>query len=211
MQGKIMALACCAALLLGGCATKQQKQLDAQLDQLCARDGGTKVYETVTLPPDLPLYVEITETTYLTNYKAAKRSSSSSYKRSASRGGPYTEQIPVTRIRKIINPDLFDPIFGSNALGPHYIWKNLSSSAREGESGDIKLHRIHFQLVRRQDKKLLGEIVTYLRQGNGVIWFSQYSCPIEGSLLDLLTGSHLVPAVFQDSSGSAQPKDNDDK
>ncbi len=26
MQGKIMALACCAALLLGGCATKQQKQ-----------------------------------------------------------------------------------------------------------------------------------------------------------------------------------------
>jgi hypothetical protein len=36
-------------LLLAGC---EKARLDAQVKELCAKDGGIKVYETVKLPPD---------------------------------------------------------------------------------------------------------------------------------------------------------------
>jgi len=39
--------------LITACASGSGKrQLDAEVDRLCAIDGGIKVYETVTLPPD---------------------------------------------------------------------------------------------------------------------------------------------------------------
>lgn len=39
--------------LITACASGPSKaQLDAEVDRLCAIDGGVKVYETVTLPPD---------------------------------------------------------------------------------------------------------------------------------------------------------------
>ena len=38
-----------AGLLLAGC---EQGRLDKQVRELCAKDGGIKVYETVKLPPD---------------------------------------------------------------------------------------------------------------------------------------------------------------
>lgn len=37
------------ALLLAGC---EKDRLDAQVKELCAKDGGIKVYETVKLPPE---------------------------------------------------------------------------------------------------------------------------------------------------------------
>lgn len=36
-------------LLLAGC---EKARLDAQVKELCAKDGGIKVYETVKLPAD---------------------------------------------------------------------------------------------------------------------------------------------------------------
>lgn len=39
-----------ASLLISGC---EKYQLDEQVRELCAKDGGIKVYETVTLPPDM--------------------------------------------------------------------------------------------------------------------------------------------------------------
>ena len=36
-------------LLLSGC---EKARLDEQVRQLCAKDGGIKIYETVVLPPD---------------------------------------------------------------------------------------------------------------------------------------------------------------
>ena len=38
-----------AALLLSGC---EKARLDQQVKELCAKDGGIKVYETVKLPAD---------------------------------------------------------------------------------------------------------------------------------------------------------------
>ena len=37
-------------LLLTGC---EKFALDRQMEELCAKDGGVKVYETVTLPPEM--------------------------------------------------------------------------------------------------------------------------------------------------------------
>jgi hypothetical protein len=39
-----------AALALSGC---EKFALDRQMEELCKKDGGVKVYETVTLPPDM--------------------------------------------------------------------------------------------------------------------------------------------------------------
>ncbi|MBX3647692.1 MAG: hypothetical protein KF766_08520 [Rhodocyclaceae bacterium] len=39
-----------ALLLLTGC---EKYTLDRQMEELCAKDGGVKVYETVTLPPEM--------------------------------------------------------------------------------------------------------------------------------------------------------------
>jgi hypothetical protein len=40
------------ALLLGGC-TREKDLLDEQVRQMCAKDGGIKVYETVRIPPQM--------------------------------------------------------------------------------------------------------------------------------------------------------------
>ena len=38
------------AILLSGC---EKFALDRQMEELCKKDGGVKVYETVTLPPEM--------------------------------------------------------------------------------------------------------------------------------------------------------------
>ncbi len=38
--------------LITGCSTLTQMQMDAEVDRLCAIDGGLKIYETVTLSPE---------------------------------------------------------------------------------------------------------------------------------------------------------------
>lgn len=48
-RAEILAVAVALAALLPGC---EKWQLDAQVRELCARDGGMKIYETVALPPD---------------------------------------------------------------------------------------------------------------------------------------------------------------
>lgn len=47
------ALILCAILsVTAGCATPSQLAVDAEVERLCAIDGGVKVYETVKLPAD---------------------------------------------------------------------------------------------------------------------------------------------------------------
>ncbi len=38
--------------LITGCVTWPQIQMVAEVDRLCAIDGGLKIYETVSLPPE---------------------------------------------------------------------------------------------------------------------------------------------------------------
>jgi len=38
--------------LLTGCTSYAKMKMDAEVDRLCAIDGGLKIYETVSLPPE---------------------------------------------------------------------------------------------------------------------------------------------------------------
>jgi hypothetical protein len=49
---KRLALALLALELLTGCISCTKMKMDAEVDRLCAIDGGIKIYETVTLPPE---------------------------------------------------------------------------------------------------------------------------------------------------------------
>ena len=50
---KTLLVILCVLPLVTACAIGPSKgQLDAEVDRLCAIDGGIRVYETVTLPPD---------------------------------------------------------------------------------------------------------------------------------------------------------------
>ena len=40
------------ALAMTGCATPRQMMADKLVDELCAKDGGNKIYETVKLPKE---------------------------------------------------------------------------------------------------------------------------------------------------------------
>lgn len=46
---------CLAAIAIGGFALSgcEKFALDHQMEELCKKDGGVKVYETVTLPPEM--------------------------------------------------------------------------------------------------------------------------------------------------------------
>lgn len=43
---------CVLLLLMAGCTASSQWKADALVDELCAKDGGNKAYETVTLPKE---------------------------------------------------------------------------------------------------------------------------------------------------------------
>jgi hypothetical protein len=51
MHGLITASACTALLALAGCE-RAKTRLDREVDRLCAKDGGVRVYETVRLPKE---------------------------------------------------------------------------------------------------------------------------------------------------------------
>ena len=48
----ILCMTGCLSLLSGCMHIPYQKMLDAEVDALCAKDGGVKIYETVPLPPE---------------------------------------------------------------------------------------------------------------------------------------------------------------
>lgn len=74
---------------------------------------------------------------------------------------------------------------GENALGPEYRfkWDQQYLYGREHttrHSGEISMRRDHFQVMRKVDGKLLGELVTYHRAGGDLPgpWNpSSYRCP----------------------------------
>jgi hypothetical protein len=107
--------------------------LDHQVKELCAKDGGIRVYETVTLPAD--------------------------------RFNQWG-QINFARYPE-----------GKNALGPEYVFKEDTQYYRQGNP---QVSRIHYQVFRRSDGKLLGETVLYGRGGGGLPgpWYgSSFHCP----------------------------------
>lgn len=86
----------------------------------------------------------------------------------------------------ILPPDKFDkygfinfyrPTQGENALGPEYVFKEERIYYRRNNPD---VWRVHNQIFRRTDEKLLGEEIVYIRRGGDPIgpWNdSSYTCP----------------------------------
>ena len=134
-------------------AVGENMWLDHQVKELCAKDGGVKVYETVILPAEkFNQWGQI-------NF------------------AQYTE--------------------GENALGPEYVFKTNIQYYRQSNP---RMLRIHYQILRRADRKLLGETVLYGRGGGGLPgpWYeSSFHCPDTKKAGNIA----LESAIFTPSKG----------
>ena len=71
----------------------------------------------------------------------------------------------------------YNPTLGENSLGPEYIFMRMTEDLKTGKPD---LRRTHYQIIRRADKKILGETVLYSRRGGDMPgpWHdSHFSCP----------------------------------
>ncbi|UJP04761.1 MAG: hypothetical protein LZF61_07815 [Nitrosomonas sp.] len=120
--------------LITACAIGPSKrELDAEVDRLCAIDGGIRVYETVVLPPD-----------------------------------KFNERGEI---------NFFRPTQSENALGIEYVFKREIYYYKQGNPD---FFRLHTQVYRRLDGKLLGESVFYKRGGGDLSgpWHgTSHMCP----------------------------------
>lgn len=116
--------------ILAGC---EKARLDQQVKELCAKDGGIKVYETVKLPAE--------------------------------------------KLNQWSQPNFYKPTQRENALGPEYSFMETRHYYR---NGNPEMSRVHYQVYRRSDGKLLGETVLYGRGGGDMPgpWHeSSFICP----------------------------------
>jgi hypothetical protein len=131
------------AIGLTGC-TAEKDRLDAEVRRLCALDGGIKIYETVTLPPE--------------------------------RFGKFNSvHVPDVRYAK--------------PTDDYYYERSTEYLVR----GNPDLLRFHTKLIRRSDKKVLGEGISYARRGGdfpGPWHPSSFRCPQD---------ERLASEVFQRS------------
>jgi hypothetical protein len=108
---------------------------DQQVRELCAKDGGVKVYETVRLPVE-----------------------------KFDQWGQPNFNIPVAPYNKL------------KAADQYYLEWEITNL----KLGNPKLERSHFRLIRQSDNKLLGETVSYSRNGGDLPgpWHgSSFICP----------------------------------
>ncbi|MDZ7805096.1 hypothetical protein [Thiohalophilus sp.] len=112
---------------------------DWRVDQMCAVDGGVRVYETVTLP------------------------------------GHRFDKYGIVRI----------PIKRKAKSGDEYHYERNIYYYREENPA---VWRLHFEIYRRMDKKLLGEATTYARRGGDIpgSWHeSSFGCDGQADIADL--------------------------
>ena len=146
-------------LILNGCAATHGQginaRIDEEIDRLCAKDGGSTVFETVPLPPGVKLF----------HHAYASTSTISNLPLGSKASKTYITPLPSTQLRRELNTKIFDPKAKENALGPDYIWENLVTVLYQDDTSGLKVSRLHCQIIRKADNKLLGEIVYYVRTG----------------------------------------------
>jgi len=121
---------------------------DWQVEKLCAKDGGVKVYETVRLPAE-----RFDKFGMVKLYSEQRVENKSAYRHN-------DKQTVLEEV-----------------LGQEYIYRWITTYYRKG-SPDI--FRMHFQVIRLSDGKLLGESFFYKRGGGDLPgpWHgSSYMCP----------------------------------
>ena len=88
-----------------------------------------------------------------------------------------TVKLPPDKFNKWGQPNFYRPDQGENALGSEYVFKRETVYYKQGNP---EMWRTHYKLVRRTDKKLLGESVGYSRRGGdapGPWHESSFGCP----------------------------------
>ena len=139
----LIGLACVATLSgLLWLAVGDKWLADRQVRELCAKDGGVRVYETVRLPAE--------------------------------------------KFNQWGQVNFYRPDQGENALGPEYVFKRETVYLKQGNP---EISRMHDQVIRRSDGKLLGESVFYRRGGGDLPgpWHgSSFMCPVLSVKTDVL-------------------------
>jgi hypothetical protein len=88
-----------------------------------------------------------------------------------------TVKLPEDQFDKWGDLKFYKPTQKENALGPEYIYKQAYFYYRKGNPS---MRRHHVQIFRKQDMKLLGEVVTYVGSGKNhpFAWSGfTYFCP----------------------------------
>lgn len=99
-----------------------------------------------------------------------------------------TVELPRSEFNKYGQVVFYRPTLGEDALGPDYVLNQKKTYYRRGNP---EMSRIHVEIIRRSDHKLLGELVRYGRGGGDLPgpWHgSNFGCPDtpEGPLNTLL-------------------------
>jgi hypothetical protein len=99
-----------------------------------------------------------------------------------------TVRLPPDKFNQWGQINFYQPTQGENTLGAEYIFKEEQHYYRRGNP---EMSRSHYQVIRRSDNKLLGELIHYGRGGGDMPgpWHdSSFSCPdpAEGALNTLL-------------------------
>ncbi|PIV76080.1 MAG: hypothetical protein COW56_02130 [Rhodocyclales bacterium CG17_big_fil_post_rev_8_21_14_2_50_68_7] len=121
---------------------------DWQVEKLCAKDGGVKVYETVRLPAE-----RFDKFGMVKLYSEQRVENKSAYRHN-------DKQTVLEEV-----------------LGQEYIYRWITTYYRKGSPD---MFRMHFQVIRLSDGKLLGESFFYKRGGGDLPgpWHgSSYMCP----------------------------------
>lgn len=89
-----------------------------------------------------------------------------------------TVKLPARKFDKRLQfINFYKPMEDENALGQEYLFKRIQHYYRQGNP---EMSRIHYQVFRRSDGKLLGETVLYGRGGGDMPgpWHdSSFTCP----------------------------------
>ncbi len=99
-----------------------------------------------------------------------------------------TVRLPPDKFNQWGQINFYRPTQGENTLGSEYLFKQETTYYRQGNP---EMSRSHYQVIRRSDNKLLGELIRYGRGGGDMPgpWHdSSFSCPdpAEGALSTLL-------------------------
>ncbi len=97
-----------------------------------------------------------------------------------------TIELPKEKFNEWDQPNIYRPAEGKDALGSEYIFLSEINYYRKGNP---QVARYHIQVVRRKDRKLLGESISYGRGGGDIpnpSYGSSFHCPVEYGDIPLL-------------------------
>ena len=148
-HGRTVLAVCVVLASLGGC---EKYSLDRRMEQLCAKDAGVRVYESVALPKEM----------------------------FSPSGLPFPPRLRTARPG--VNTDTESTVEEALGTEYRRVWRTTYLKRGDPVRGDGLLVRHTEQISRLSDGKILGESVSYGRSGGDFIAYPHFSsklCPTE--------------------------------